>query len=195
MTPPGSLPSPDPPDPPPDGPPEIDCDVTVEDAAWHALLGESLADVQAPVCEALHAAGLARPVELGIRFAGDKAVRDLNRTYRGRDAPTNVLSFALWEEGEADPRRPARPGEPPLLLGDLVLGLETVLAEAKGQQKSPRDHTYHLLIHGALHLMGFDHQSEAEAERMESLEARLCTLFDISDPYADSGPAVPNSGT
>lgn len=189
-------PLPDPRPDPPQDPPDIDFDVAVEAEGWDAVLGDSgAAGAKAAVREALDAAGLARPVELGIRFSDDAGVRDLNRAYRGRDAPTNVLSFALWEGGDADPRAPAAPEEPPLLLGDLVLALQTVLTEAKEQQKTPRDHTYHLLIHGALHLMGYDHQSEAEAERMESLETRLCGLFGIADPYTDPGSAVPNSGT
>lgn len=171
-------------------------DIEVEEPGWNAVLGSSGPEAAIAVVRVtLAAAGLARPAELGIRFSDDATVRALNRDYRGRDAPTNVLSFALWEGEDAHPAEPDAPGEPALLLGDLVLGLQTVLAEAEAQEKSPRDHTYHLLIHGALHLMGHDHQSEADAERMESLETRLCARFGIPDPYADGEPAVPNSGT
>jgi len=171
-------------------------DIEVEDTGWNAVLGSGGPEAAIAVVRAtLAAAGLARSAELGIRFSDDSTVRALNRDYRGRDAPTNVLSFALWEGGETGPAEPAAPGEPALLLGDLVMGLQTVLAEAEAQKKLTRDHTYHLLIHGSLHLMGYDHQSEADAERMESLETRLCARFGIPDPYADEEPAVPNSGT
>lgn len=178
----------------PIGGPDIDIDIAIEAAGWDAVLeDESTGGVSAILCAALKAAGLVRAAELGVRFTDDAEVRALNRDYRGHDKATNVLSFAL-SDGEAA-RSVAEIDEPALLLGDLVLGLETVLAESEGQQKTPRDHTYHLLIHGALHLMGYGHQTEAEADRMESLETQLCARFGIADPYGDQDPAVPNSGT
>ena len=173
---------------------DIDVDIDIEAAGWGAVLGDDFEGaVSAVVQAALRDGGLTRAAEVGIRFTDDATVRQLNRDYRGRDKATNVLSFALSEAGEAS--ESAEPGSPPLMLGDLVLGLETVLVESEGQQKAPSDHTYHLLIHGALHLMGYDHQTKAEADRMESLETRLCARFGIADPYADPPPAVPNSGT
>ena len=174
------------------GRPMVAVDVSIEDDGWVRVIGAGGVEaVTSVVRVALAAGGLQRMAEIGVRFADNAAVRDLNRVYRGRDEPTNVLSFALCD---GEDTRIVAAEKAPLLLGDLVLGLETVLTEAEGQQKAARDHTYHLLIHGALHLMGFDHQSEAEAERMERLETRLCARFGIHDPYADPDPAPSNQG-
>jgi probable rRNA maturation factor len=119
--------------------------------------------------------------ELGITFADDAEVRRLNRDWRGQDRPTNVLSFAL-AEGEATP------GPGPRMLGDVVLALQTVEAEAEAEGKRVADHAAHLVVHGILHLLGYDHSSEADALRMEGLEARILASFGIADPYAPAPP-------
>ena len=108
------------------------------------------------------------PAEISLALADDAAVRVLNRDYRGKDKPTNVLSF---ESGE-------RP-----FLGDVVLALETVLAEAEDQGKPAADHFTHLVVHGVLHLLGHDHETRAEARRMESLEVAVLAGLGVPDPY------------
>jgi len=113
-------------------------------------------------------------VELSVTLADDAAVHALNRRWRGRDAPTNVLSFASGE----------RP-----LLGDVVLAYETVAREAAEQGKSLADHLAHLVTHGVLHLLGFDHEVEHEAEAMEALERRVLAGIGIADPYRDEDAA------
>jgi probable rRNA maturation factor len=94
--------------------------------------------------------------------------------------PTNVLAFAL-----ADPAGPT-PAGAPNLLGDVVLAFETVAREATAQQKPLADHLAHLVVHGVLHLQGFDHQSEAEAAVMEAREVEILTRLGLPDPYRDT---------
>jgi probable rRNA maturation factor len=113
--------------------------------------------------------------EACIALSDDASVRRLNATYRGRDKPTNVLSFPSGE--------PARPGEA-RPLGDVVLAGETVLAEAREQGVMPAHHLQHLAVHGLLHLLGFDHETDAQAAEMEGLETDILATLGIADPYA-----------
>lgn len=118
------------------------------------------------------------PAELSVVLADDALVHQLNRDYRGKDRPTNVLSFALTEAEE-----PEAEGAP-LMLGDVILAFETVEREAAEQGKSPPDHMTHLVVHGVLHLLGYDHETDDDAEEMEDLETRILATLDIADPYA-----------
>ncbi|CCG41495.1 rRNA maturation RNase YbeY [Magnetospirillum molischianum] len=120
------------------------------------------------------------PLELSVVLADDKTVQALNRDWRGKDAPTNVLSFAALDDEDA----PLVEGAP-LLLGDVILAWETVSAEAEASGRPLADHFSHLVIHGVLHLLGFDHLDEEEAAEMEGLETRLLATLGISDPYQD----------
>ncbi|MBO6717781.1 MAG: rRNA maturation RNase YbeY [Rhizobiaceae bacterium] len=114
--------------------------------------------------------------ELGITFTDDTHMAALNGEWRGKSQPTNVLSFPLAV---------VRPGDPlPPLLGDIVLGFETVEREAREQGKPFTDHLTHLIVHGLLHLFGHDHMMEVEAEAMEALERRVLERLAIPDPYA-----------
>ena len=114
--------------------------------------------------------------EIAVRLSGDRDVRRLNRDFRGKDKPTNVLSFPSGDE--------TSPRGAPLMLGDIAIAYGTVAREAAAQGKSVRDHLLHLVIHGVLHLLGHDHQRSAEAQRMENLERDLLAGFGIADPYA-----------
>jgi probable rRNA maturation factor len=118
-------------------------------------------------------------VELGITLADSAGQRQLNRDYRGQDEPTNVLAFPIWEAGTGLP-----PGAP-VLLGDVVLALETVAQEAAEQEKPLADHLVHLTVHGVLHLLGYDHLTQAEAAAMESLERSILAELGVPDPYRD----------
>ncbi len=113
-----------------------------------------------------------------IVLADDAELRALNRTWRGKDAPTNVLSFPTVS-GALAPR-----GEP-CLIGEVVLACETVMDEARGCI-ALTDHAVHLVVHGVLHLQGFEHDDEAHAERMENLERKILASFGIADPYAEA---------
>ncbi len=130
-------------------------------------------------------AGLAaRPgLELSLLLTDDAEMQRLNRAFRDQDKPTNVLSFPT--EPAAHWRAPATqlPEEMPEQLGDVALGYQTVAREADQQGKPFADHLCHLVVHGVLHLLGHDHQTEPEAEEMERLEAKLLATLGIADPY------------
>jgi len=117
---------------------------------------------------------------VGIVLTDDDEQRQLNHEFRGKDAPTNVLSFALAEEGGT------APAGAPALLGDVVLAFETVAREAAEQQKRLADHLCHLVVHGVLHLLGFDHESDAEAAMMETREIEILETLGVPDPYRDT---------
>ncbi len=129
--------------------------------------------------------------EVSLVLGDDDLVRALNCTYRGRDATTNVLAFANFATGEAvDPapwrRRSAaqaRDGDMPVLLGDVVIAYETVVAEASAQGKRFEAHLCHLVVHGVLHLLGYDHEDETDALRMERIEASVLGRIGLPDPY------------
>ena len=114
--------------------------------------------------------------ELSIVLGDDGLLRGLNRQWRGVDKPTNVLSFPALDPGPA-------PEGAPRLLGDVVLAFETVRNEAADQGKPLADHLGHLVVHGVLHLLGFDHEDAAEAERMEALETAVLAGIGVPDPY------------
>lgn len=121
------------------------------------------------------------PAELTVLLTDDAAIRALNRDWRGQDKPTNVLSFPV------DPAMPLPPGTA-RHLGDVAIALETLLAEAAAQGRTPADHLAHLVVHGVLHLLGHDHRDDAEAEAMEALETAILARLGVADPYA-AGPA------
>jgi len=118
-------------------------------------------------------------IELGIMLTDDAHQRQLNRRYRGHDASTNVLAFPTWE-----PCAPAVAGEP-VLLGDVVLAFETVAREVEERVMLFCDHLRHLIVHGVLHLLGYDHEGEADAATMERLEASILAKLGIPDPYRE----------
>ncbi|NUS39988.1 MAG: rRNA maturation RNase YbeY [Lysobacter sp.] len=125
--------------------------------------------------------GRIREADLAIRIVGAREGRALNRHYRGKDYATNVLSFpADMAEGVKLPKGVKMP-----LLGDLVLCAPVVAREAKEQRKPLADHYAHLTVHGALHLLGWDHEDTREAECMEQLERGILAGLDIADPYRD----------
>jgi probable rRNA maturation factor len=113
------------------------------------------------------------PAELVIRLVDEAESRQLNHTYRGKESPTNVLSFPF----EAPPQVPTP------LLSDLVICVPVVAREAREQGKALESHWAHMVIHGLLHLLGYDHQTDEEAQRMESRERELLRQLDIPDPY------------
>lgn len=122
------------------------------------------------------------PVEISVRFTSDDEVHALNRDYRGKDKPTNVLSFPMAEPDLLDDV--ADGDEIEILLGDLALAYGVCTREAEERGIAVRTHAAHLLVHGTLHLLGYDHEtSEADAEAMEELERRALATLGIADPY------------
>ncbi len=140
--------------------------VEVDDDAWAA----ALPGVEALVTAAA-AAALDRPGDVAVLLADDPAVRHLNARFRGRDIPTNVLSF------------PAAPSAAPHL-GDVALAYGVCAREAAAQGKPLAHHLQHLVVHGVLHLLGSDHGDDAEAEAMEARERSILARLDVPDPYA-----------
>jgi len=121
-------------------------------------------------------------IEISIKFTGDEEVHALNREWRGKDKPTNVLSFPMVEPELVGQLLAAPQGE--LLLGDIVLARGVCAREAEEKGISVEDHAAHLVVHGTLHLLGYDHeQDEGEAEHMEAVERRALAGLGIADPY------------
>ncbi|MBX3577226.1 MAG: rRNA maturation RNase YbeY [Rhizobiaceae bacterium] len=158
------------------GKPEITIDVSVRAGHWPSAAALKRLARQAVDAGAAVAGPLAGATELSVVFSGDAEVKVLNAGWRGKDKPTNVLSF---------PASAYRRGtELPPLLGDIVLASETVRREAVLEGKPLEHHLTHLLVHGFLHLLGYDHETEAEAVEMETLERRALDALAIPDPYA-----------
>ncbi|MBN2753113.1 MAG: rRNA maturation RNase YbeY [Rhodospirillaceae bacterium] len=151
---------------------------------WRDVLVRVGVAVEPTLLASLEDAGTLAAVEMAVWLADDDTVQGLNRDWRGRDEATNVLSFATWWDDDCPP--PPAP-DAPLILGDLALALPTVLAEAAHESKAPGDHFAHLVLHGVLHLLGYDHQEVADALEMEALETRLLAGLGIPDPYGDAG--------
>ena len=116
-------------------------------------------------------------IEVSVLWTDDQTIADLNHQFRGKCGATNILSFPSGDQ-------PAL-GEDRLFIGDLVLGYETVMSEAKAAGIAEQDHIAHLVLHGLLHLAGFEHSCDDEALEMESLETRLLSEIGIADPYHD----------
>jgi probable rRNA maturation factor len=152
-------------------------DIIIEAEGWSALDGlEPL--VRASVEAALAGSGVAvrADVELSVLLADDATLRDLNKRWRQIDKATNVLSFPA-ATAEAIARAPH--------LGDIAIAIETLRAEAQAESKTPASHLAHLVVHGVLHLLGFDHLSDDEAEVMEGRERAILATLGVADPYAE----------
>ncbi|EKF19433.1 rRNA maturation RNase YbeY [Nitratireductor pacificus] len=152
-------------------------DHTVEAGAWPPeadLLALTRRAIGAAV--AVSEADLEDHVAVSLLFTDDDGIREINRAWRGKDKPTNVLSFP------AAP--PAVAGPDPVPLGDIAIAYSTVVREADDEGKTFEDHLTHLLVHGFLHLLGYDHETEEEADEMEGLERNILESLAIADPYA-----------
>lgn len=155
---------------------DLDLAVTVACPLWseHVPAVEALS--KAAAAAAFQAAvSSPGPAEAALVLADDETVKKLNRDYRGKNRPTNVLSFPASDGTEPDGA--------PVLLGDVIVAFETADREASEEGKSLADHLSHLIVHGMLHLMGFDHQTEEEAAEMERLEVEVLAGLGIADPY------------
>ena len=140
----------------------------VKKAASSAWKRGNTGDLKIPVKQA----------EVSVLLTDDQAVHALNKEYRGMDKPTNVLSFAALDDE-------SEPIVDPMLLGDIVVAFETTEREAGEQECSLADHLFHLIVHGTLHLIGYDHIEDADAVEMEALEIRILAENGLKNPYED----------
>jgi probable rRNA maturation factor len=161
--------------------PRPQVDVSAESALWEAY-PDSAEVAERAVFAAIDTAELiCRPdAELSVLLSDDAHIRVLNRDWRGKDKATNVLSFPAAEDADVEDAQ---------LLGDVVLAFETVAREAEEEGKAFRDHLAHLVVHGTLHLFGFEHETDDEAEDMEDAERVALARLGISDPYSETSPA------
>jgi len=148
---------------------------------WDALASRA---VRAAIERTPHGELLTTPatVEISVRLTADDEVRTLNAQYRGKDSPTNVLSFPMVQPDLIDTvSQNSDDGE--LLLGDIVLAHGVCVREAADKPVSVEEHATHLLVHGTLHLLGYDHMEDGEAEAMEEIERQALATLGIADPY------------
>lgn len=144
----------------------VSCQVSVDDKNWKTVLPEYKKLIDAAV--AAVANHIEFDGEISVLLTNDAEVQQLNKTYRHKDKPTNVLSF---------------PQDEPGLLGDIAMSLDTLEREAISENKTLQNHFTHLFVHGVLHLSGYDHEDDATQEEMETLETEILAELNIPDPY------------
>lgn len=162
--------------------PSLDIDILIEDERWDEVTGlEDLTRKAVSIAASVAGAELGN-MELCILFTDDDEIRKLNAEFRDKDKPTNVLSFPSGET--------PLPGGAPVMLGDIVLASGVVFREAEEQVKPLANHVLHLIVHGMLHLLGYDHEQDDEAEIMEALEIEALARLGLPNPYAEGNASV-----
>lgn len=161
----------------------IAIDISVQYLEWSLKFPDIEAEIKKLIHKSLQyvilpRALLDKSIELSVILANDDVVHVLNREYRGKDKPTNVLSFATLDSEEPD-------NIPTIHIGDIMLAYETINQEALEQQKTHIDHVRHLIVHGFLHLLGYDHENDEDANDMETMEIKILEAFGIQSPYID----------
>jgi probable rRNA maturation factor len=165
--------------------PFYDIDISVQDPAW-----EDYEDIQDIFLKAIRTTLKTaifpkeiegRSLELSLVLANDEVIHVLNREYRGNDKPTNILTFASLDDKDSP-----LPEEGPVPLGDVMLSYQTIIKESIDEGRFFKDHAIHLAIHGVLHLLGYDHEDEDDANVMESLEIRILESMGVQNPYTET---------
>lgn len=154
----------------------LDIDIALEAGEWPDEAGlRAIAEraTEAALAELGHTREAG--AELSLLFTDDAHIQVLNREWRGKDKATNVLSFPAFDVAPGDPLPP--------MLGDIALAQETISSEAVLEEKPFEHHVTHLIVHGLLHLLGYDHETDEEAEEMEAIERRTLARLAIPDPY------------
>lgn len=169
-----------------------DIDVLTPCEAWTAAVPEAPVLCRRVAAKAFRAGAGSSPLlapglaaagaEMSITLGDDALARRLNREYRGQDKPTNVLSFAALDDGEMFPEEDPQP----VMLGDIVVAFETTSAEAEAEGIPLAHHLSHLVAHGVLHLLGYDHEDDDAADLMEGLETAILAGLGVPDPYSDA---------
>ncbi len=162
---------------------DIETDITLHDKRWN----NAISNIDAYTRKIIHKAlsnklNNIKAAGISIVLADDTFIRELNKSYRGKDAPTNVLSFPMSEPEELESSITAAP--PPFcILGDIIISYDTISREATEQRKHLPNHFAHMLVHGCLHLLHYDHQSNHEAKAMEKLEIDILEQLGVKNPY------------
>jgi len=160
----------------------LDIDILIEDERWNAISDlEDLTTNAVAMAVEVAEADLGN-AEICVLFTDNDEIRRLNAEFRGKDKPTNVLSFPSGDGPQPDGA--------PVMLGDIVLAVGIVLDEAEEQGKPLANHVLHLIVHGTLHLLGFDHEQDDEAEIMEALEIEALARLGLPNPYAEGNASV-----
>lgn len=159
-------------------------DISCNNNKWQELVPYVDSLVETSCRNAIHASGIAdktNTIEVSVLLTGDDFIQQLNKEYREQDKPTNVLSFHSEEfkAGEYDGI------EEFVMLGDIAIALETIVREAEEQQKDIKHHLCHMTVHGTLHLLGYDHINDNDAETMEGLETKILADMGIANPYSE----------
>jgi len=162
-------------------------DLVVEDPRWEEALPDLAEAAETAARAALEGAGVAAEGrEISLLACSDERIAALNAEFRGKPAPTNVLSWPALDLAADTPGTPPKaPPEGLDMLGDVAIALETTQAEALAASRPLKDHAIHLILHGALHLLGYDHERDADADLMEGIERRELARLGIEDPYAE----------
>lgn len=162
-----------------------DIDILIEDPRWTEAGFEDVCT--ASVRAVLSHLAITTPVELSVLACDDARISELNAEFRGKPTPTNVLSWPDEERGaevagdDPEPAEPDPTGQ--IVLGDIAIAYDTCLAEADAAGRSLADHATHLTVHGVLHLLGYDHERDADATLMEGIEIQILGKMGIEDPY------------
>ncbi len=163
----------------------LDIDIIVRDSCWEAAVHDVVEVCRVSACVAFSAGGRPGVAEAALVLADDDFVAGLNRQYRNRGGATNVLSFAAtdFSDHELSAMEPTMENSP-IMLGDIIVARETMVREAAESGISIEHHLRHLVVHGMLHLLGFDHMTDDEAAEMESRETQILATLGVADPYS-----------
>ena len=159
--------------------PPYEIDISTQDERWCVAIPEIEALTCTAITKVLEQSEYSdKSLEVSIVLADNDFVQQLNKTYRHKDKPTNVLSFPQTEIGDVNEQ-----SLPLINLGDIIIAYETIIKESEEQNKTITDYYTHMLVHGGLHLLHYDHQTDDEAQIMEALEAAILNTMDIKNPY------------
>lgn len=162
---------------------KLELDVIVDVPAWLDALPAAEAICRRSATAAFHAAKKTEAAaEASVVLSNDARIKSLNAAWRGKDEATNVLAFPAMDIQKAGAA--AGRSQPPLIIGDVIVAFETAVAEARVEGKDLADHLSHLVVHGMLHLLGYDHETDDEADEMESMEVAVLASVGVADPYS-----------